>query len=314
MKHFAAALTLGLLGPSAVSVAATRVSNDTNCPSSDAISLRLLSLLPAGGPANASARVHADGQSLRIEVATPGEQNRQRTIPAAGDCEAQAEAAAFIIAAWLDAMPVATLATPGLPPREPPARSTRPPESESADEPEARTMLDTHMLVGAGVFGSADTQGASTGLAIEGRMPNLLEGFGWSFESSLGLRREIGLVQGTVRYWRPTFAVAATADLYKKAWVLRAQAGPALGILSASGSGFNVNHQSTTVTWGAIGGIGLARLWRRSEAWLRFDGMAWPQGRRFLVKADVSPSPSTLEASLPDWEVRLTAGFSYSIM
>jgi hypothetical protein len=318
MKNSFLALTLVILGISAVANAATRVSSDSNCPSSDAISLRLLGILAAGGPTNASARVHADGQSIRIEVSTPGEHNHERTVPATGDCETQAETAALIIAAWLDAMPVGTISSPGGPPRD---VRTRPRQengkSDDMDDPAESTKppitMNTRMLVGVGLFGLADTTGANTGLALEGRMPNLLEKFGWSVEASLGLRRQLGLGGGTVSYWRPTLVVTATMDIYStKKWISRLQIGPVLGILSYDGSGYTVRNSSTTVMWGGIAGISLARAWKRSEGWLRIDSMGWPQGRRFLAKSN-STSP-VLEALLPAWEIRLTAGFSMAIL
>ena len=51
MKKISLALTLAAVAMPALAPAATRVSSDTNCPSADAISQRLLGLLAAGGPA-----------------------------------------------------------------------------------------------------------------------------------------------------------------------------------------------------------------------------------------------------------------------
>ena len=311
MKKISLALTLAAVAMPALSHAATRVSSDTNCPSADAISQRLLGLLAAGGPATSSARVRSEGETLHIELATPGEANRERTVPGSGDCEARAEMAALIIAAWLDAMPVGTISTPGVPPRAPPPaprQATEPDPLEEAENPPL--SLGTRTLVGAGLFGLVDTEGASPGFALEAAMPNLVELFGWTAEVSLSLPRQISAGQGTAHYWRPTFALAATGEIRANNWAVRPQAGAALGILSVKGTGYDQNSRATTVTWGAGAGVALARSWRRNELWLRLDALLWPQGRSVRSKL---PSGSDIEVALPEWEIRLAAGFSWGI-
>jgi hypothetical protein len=312
MKKPSLALTLVVVAVPALANAATRVSSDSNCPSSDAISQRLLGLLAAGGPAISSARVRTEGESLRIELATPGEANRERTVPGSGDCEARAEMAALIIAAWLDAMPVGTISTPGVPPREPPPVPRQTAEPDPLEEPASPPLsLGTRTLVGAGLFGLADSLGASPGFALAAAMPNLLELFGWTAEVSLSLPRQISVGQGTAHYWRPTFGLAATGEIRAKNWAVRPQAGAVLGILLVNGTGYVQNTRSTTVTWGAGAGVALARSWRRNELWLRLDALLWPQGRS--VRSKQTPVGSDIEVALPEWESRLAAGFSWGI-
>ena len=313
MRGITFTLAAAVLAIPASSVAATRVSSDSNCPSSDAISLKLLGLLAAGGPETASARVRIDGDSMRIEVSTPGEESRLRTVPATGDCEARAEMAALIIAAWLDAMPVGTISAPGVPPREIRAAPQRSGESDPLDDPEkAPFAISTHTMLGAGIFGLADGRGASTGLAATAAMPNLLENFGWSLEASLGLPRQMTVGQGIAHIWRPTFVLSASAEPYRKKWVVRVQAGIALGILLVSGSGYSSNRSTTSATWGASAGLCLARTWKRHEAWLRLDGVAWPQGR--TIRSDRVPSGPDISTPLPEWEIRSSMGFSWGIL
>ena len=313
MRVTAVSLIAAVLAIPAASVAATRVSSDSNCPSSDAISVRLLGLLAAGGPETASARVRSDGESMRIEVSTPGEESRQRTVPGTGDCDARAEMAALIIAAWLDAMPVGTISAPGVPPREIRAAPRRSGESDPLDEPESHAVaISTHTILGAGILGLADRQGASAGLAATVGMPNLLENFGWSFEASLGLPRQTAVGDGIAHIWRPTFAWSASAELYRKNWVVRAQAGLALGILLVNGTEYSPNRSSTSATWGASAGLCLARPWKRHEAWLRLDGVAWPQGRS--IRSNSVPSGPDISTPLPEWEIRSAVGFSWGIL
>ena len=242
------ALILAVVALPAGSTAATRVSSDSNCPSSDAISQRLLGLLAAGGPATASARVRGEAASMRIEVSTPGEPIRERTVTASGDCDALAEMAALIIASWLDAMPVGTISTPGVPPRDPsPGVSRRRAEADPLDDPENPPIaFSAHTLVGAGFFGLVDGKGAGAGVSLDAGMPNLVEHFGWSVEASLGLPRQMAVGQGAAHYWRPTFALAATTDVSARSWAVRPQAGVALGVLLIHGTGFNDQNVSVS--------------------------------------------------------------------
>jgi hypothetical protein len=306
----ALALASTVLAIPSRTLAVARVSSNSNCPSSDAISLRLMGLLPAGGPERASARVRSEGDTMRIEVSTLGEESRQRTVEATGDCDARAEMAAFIIAAWLDAMPVGTFSSPGIPPREvrPLLRRGR----AADDDPEVeRLSFSKRTLLGGGVFGQADGLGASAGLAAMVGMPNVVENVGWLVEASMSLSRQMSLGQGTAHILRPTLALSATFELYRKHWLVRAQVGPALGILLVHGTDYDANRSDTTVMWGVDVGCSLVRPWKGHEMWVRLDANAWPQGRSILsAQGGLSPN---LMAPLPSWEIRSVVGFSFGI-
>jgi hypothetical protein len=313
MKAIALALIVEVLAIPSQSVAAARISSDSNCPSSDAISLKLLGLLAAGGPESASARVRSEGDSMRIEVSTPGEESRQRMVPVSGDCQSRAEMAAFIIAAWLDAMPVGTVSTPGIPPREVRHVPKAGEEADSLDDAEAeRLSISTRTFLGAGVFGLGDGLGASPGLAAMVGMPTLIENVGWLLEASMTSSRQMKVGQGTAHIWRPTFALSATFELYRKRWLLRAQVGPALGILLVNGTDYQTDRNDTSVMWGADVGLTLARPWKRHEMWVRLDAVAWPQGRSVL--SNQGPSSPNVVEPLPGWEVRAALGFSLGIL
>jgi len=297
-----------LLALPGVASAATRVSSDSNCPSSDALSVRLLGLLPAGGPENASARVQVDAQSMLIEVTTPGEPARQRTVPLTGDCEERTETAALIIASWLDAMPEGTVGAPSTTVKPTPASG--PGTTVGGGNPSPGPSWDGgSALAGVGVLGLADKQGLSPGLLLCASMPELIANFGLALEASVGLYRDVAVGAGTARYWRPTVALQASADLYRGRWLLRAVAGPALGILTVSGSGYDKSSTDTTVMWGADLGLVLARVWRRREAWISVAAMTWPQGRGIRSRLDGTDT----RVSLPEWEARLSVGFSWEI-
>jgi hypothetical protein len=288
------------------------VSSNTNCPSSDAISLKLVGLLSAGGPESASVRVRAesnqDGQTIFIEVSTPGEETHQRMLPATGDCESRAEAAALIIAAWLDAMPAANLAAPGVPPR---ARKAAPAGDDAADlddEEESEPLLKgLHALLGGSLFGLADRHGADSGLALDATF--LLGALGLSLNTSLALPRTVAVGQGTANYWRPIVELAAMAQLHDAKWSLHIQAGPALALFLVQGTGFNPNRSDYSFELGGNAGLRAMMPWKTRTVWIGCDGILWLQGLE--VESSVAGSSDLKHTPLPGWELRLTLGLSW---
>jgi hypothetical protein len=286
------------------------VSSNSECPSAEAVSAHLLGLLPTGGPENAAARVRSDGQSMRIDLSAPGEETQQRSLFVDGDCKARAELAAYVIASWLDAMPVGTLKAPGIPPREP-----RPLASSSTHffDPEGEPLsISTRTVVGAGVLGQNDTLGTVAGGLLVVGMPSLIEQTGWLFESSLASSRQLSVGQGTVSFRRPTFTLALTYNFYGKRWAIRGRLGGSLGVLMASGSGFAPNNSTTTVMWGLNAGLALTRRWHRHEWWLGLDTTGWPQGRRILTR--VGNAGTVLSKELPSWDLRFVLGYAFAIL
>jgi hypothetical protein len=231
-------------------------------------------------------------------------------LAASGDCEQRAEMAALVIAAWLDAMPAGTLSAPNPPPALAPAPSPPLP----AVEPGRAAVLPVEgarprTLMGVGLLGMADTQGAAAGFALEAAMPNLFGDFGWAAEASLSMPREMTVGQGTARYWRPTVALMATGEVRLGDWALRPRAGAALGILAVRGSNYQNATSATTVTWGGGAGIAAARAWQGKELWVRLDALTWPQGR--AVRSHQLPAGPDIVVALPDWEARLFVGISW---
>ena len=290
------------------------MSSNSECPSAEAVSARLFGLLPARGPENASVRVHNDGQTMRIDLSTPGEETQQRSLPQGGDgdCNARAEIAAYVIAAWLDAMPVGTVKAPGIPPRE--RRPLESSNSASSYDPDAEHVsVSTRTMLGAGVLGASDSLGTTAGALILIGMPSLIEQTGWVFESSLTPSRQLSLGQGTATFRRPTCTLGLTTDLYRSRWAFRGQLGASLGVLMVSGSGY-VGYKATTTTsvmWGLDVGLAVIRRWHRHEAWLRFAATAWPQGRRIVT--GLMDSGALLSKELPSWELRVLLGYSYAV-
>jgi hypothetical protein len=306
-----AVLVLTVLGcPAAWSAA--RVSSNSDCPSSAAISLRLLGLLAAGGPARAYARVEVDGGAMRIEVSTPGEQIQQRSVPITGDCDSRAEMAALVIASWLDAMPVGTLDAPGIPPRDVPRLDGRDSDSDSSSEPEeARLVLDMRTLLGVGAYGVTDADGASAGLSLDVGMPNLLDVFGWLAQLHLGWPRERAVGQGIAHTWRPSLGLAATGEIVSGAWTARGHLGAELAVLTVSGSGYAHDRSAITSLWGGYVGATLGRAWKQRELWLRVEAVVWPQERS--IRSSQVPSGPDIVVALPTWELRAGLGLAWGL-
>ncbi len=293
--------------------AAARVSSNSECPSADTVRARLLGLLPAGGPEKASARVYSDGQTMRIDLSTSGEETQQRRLPVGsdGDCNARAELAAYVIAAWLDAMPVGTVKAPGIPPRE-----RRPLESSGGgyfDDPDAEHLsINPRTMLGAGVLGTSDSLGPTVGALVLIGMPSLVEQTGWSFESSLTSSRQLSVGQGTATLRRPTFTLGLTTDFYRSRWAIRGQLGASLGVLMVRSSGYIGNTSGSSVMWGLDVGLTVVRRWQRNEGWVLFAATAWPQGRSIVTR--LTEPGTRLSKELPSWEFRLVLGYSLAVL
>ena len=258
-------------------------------------------------------RVRNDGPTMRIDLSTPGEETQQRALPLEGDgdCNARAEVAAYVIAAWLDAMPVGTIKAPGIPPRE-----RRPLESSgggSLDDPDVEHVsINPRTMLGAGVLGASDSLGATAGALVSIGMPSLIEQSGWLFESSLTSSRQLSLGQGTAIFRRPTFTLGLTNDFYRSRWAVRGQLGASLGVLMVRGSGYVGSTSTTSVMWGLDVGLAVVRRWQRREGWVRFAATGWPQGRSIVTRRIDSGAP--LSKELPSWDLRLVLGYSFAVL
>jgi hypothetical protein len=283
-----------------LAAAATRVSSNSDCPASDAISVRLLGLLAAGGPESATALVTTDGASMRIEVSTPGESPRVRAVPLTGECNDRAEMAALVIASWLDAMPVGTIKTTGYPQGD---------GEVAGDIDDPRIVMSTRKRFGVGAFGLADKDGTSAGVSFELGMPKLFDVFGWMAHVRFGLPRTLAVGQGDASYWRPTLGLAITGEILSSAWVARVHLGPELGVLAVSGRGYAQNRSETAVTWGADVGLTIARAFSRKQLWLRIEGVLWPVERN--IRSSQVPSGPDIVVPLSAWETRLAAGYAW---
>ena len=93
-----------MLGAAATAVllAAVTVQGGSTCPTPAAVQARLRPLLPAGTAAdNGDVRLEREGQALHVTLHGPdGRLTARRTVGGVHSCEALADAAAVIVAAW----------------------------------------------------------------------------------------------------------------------------------------------------------------------------------------------------------------------
>ena len=178
------AVALGALCLAAMPAsAAPRVTSDSDCPSAAEVMTRLGGLWSADNPVSVAAHVRIQGGQMAVELASESEPATSRMLPAEPDCGSRAQAAALVIAAWLDGMPadplgrvdsVAALSV------EPP--SLRAPVTQTPLPAQSRASL------GIGGFASLDGRGAGAALSGEAAWTRLAGRFGLAAALGCGQR------------------------------------------------------------------------------------------------------------------------------
>ena len=304
-----AALALSALCLSAwPAAAAPVVTSDSDCPSVAEVNARLADLWSSDNPAPVAARIRVAGAQLVVELASENEPATTRILPADPECPTRAQAAALVIAAWLDTR---TLDPLGLPVEvaSPTARLAEPQIAAPAGE--TLVASPRRFLLGAGAFASLDAQGAGAILAGEAAWLRLVGRFGLQAGLSLPLPREMALGPGKSRWWRPVLTLGLQVPLREGPWVVAMNAGPAMGLLLVAGAGFDQDHTDVTLSWGASAGLQLARRRGRAGAyWAELRGLLWPGAQN--IRDDVVGATPRL-AALPRVEGHLGLGFSFAL-
>jgi hypothetical protein len=200
-------------------------------------------LWTADNPASVAARIHVGVGQMTVELVSESEPSATRVFPAEPACESRAQAAALIIAAWLDSMPgdplgqVESVAALSVEPASP-----KKPASETPLPPQSRFSL------GLSAFAYLDTRGAGAALSGEAAWARVVSRFGLASTLSAPLPRELGLGPGTALWWRPAVALTLRAPLTQGAWILDGGVGPVFGLLLVVGRGFNSNHTDVAVS------------------------------------------------------------------
>jgi hypothetical protein len=305
-----------VVGLGALCVAATPawaapvITSDSDCPSVPEVVARLTGLLSGNSPGTSgAAHIRVQAGQMVVELAGEGEPAASRILPAEADCHSRAQAAALVIAAWLDNMPADSQAQAESVPAlaiEPASLHAQSPVTEAAPPAPSRFSL------GAAVFASIDTQGPGAVLSAEAAWKRLAGRLGLATALSLPLPRDTNVGQGKARWWRPVLALALRAPLTKGTWILDAGAGPVFGLLLVAGNGFQQNRTALAVSWGATAGFRLAHRNRSKWVyWTELRTFLWPSAQN--IRNDVQGSAAKL-AALPRIEVHLGLGCSFDVL
>jgi hypothetical protein len=282
--------------------APVEVHSATACPSSEAITARLLPLLP-GEASKTSLADQADLKGSQGEISGPlrlrlasadGTLIGQREIPRSDHCDELAETVAVLLASW-ESNPHAAIP----PMAEAPVIAKPTPAS-----PGAPTGLE--LQLGAG--GGAALLG---GTAASGRLELGLSSLRSHWQGRIGLAaqtsRQTALAPGQV-HWRHSMAtVSLVLRTLNPDWLLSADAAPLLGFATLSGQGFDVNQQQNSLEFGLDAGLRAGLRWRRFILWADLRGESWLQRQR----ARVTGSDGAM--ALARWDLAATLGLSASL-
>jgi len=293
------------------------VRSATNCPSTEDISTRLVSLLPLPDAGRVAGRdvatvqlvtVREDGSSeMRIELSSVrGVRIGERLVSSRGTCAQMAEVAAAVLAAWeSDPSPAASPAVTEEPPPIPePGRApaAQPTPLESGHRGKYRGAIGT----GGGV---ALLGGVAFALKLAGECGTVDSHWQLAIEASTESSRTVALAGGQVD-WRHSTAGLALGWRWLGAKVaFSIDAGGVLGWARLAGSGYAaVNGTHEAFEYGVSGGLRLGRSLghspRRWQLWAEVRPRWWLQGERLRV------ANSRLTAEVPSLELMAHVGAS----
>jgi hypothetical protein len=281
-------------------LAAVSVQGAASCPDPSLVAERLRGLLPA------SSITEGGGEVARIDPATDG--LRVRLLRAdgsvAGDrllrgqhpCDQLADAAAVMIASWMDS----GATPPGL--QAPPA-SDAPLALRSRPAPERRRTWD----LGAGLGGSLSADGLTPATQASGGADLIGPALGLRLEAAFTGWAETPLGQQAAR-WRRTPLTLALRTRRSWAWLAgELHAGPSLAWLQVEGRGFTAaeSRREGDLIFGMTGGARLALSRARLQPFLTGALAFWP------VRSVVYALPDQTTSALPRTQLLLTLGVSY---
>lgn len=273
------------------------VRSAVTCPSVVEVNTRLQPLLPriSAEPAErhlATLNVveQSDGRKalhvrlLRSDASMIGD----RHLLVAGDCQAMAEAAAVVIAAWETEDPSSLPA----------------PVVESAATPAAAPVASPSWQCWGGVGAGAGFLG---GMALLGNVETQVgrNTSRWRLRLSVmrELDRRLDLGTGHADWHHTMMALGLVLHGSAGAWVGSLDLGPTFGWVTVKGSGFRENQESQSLEYGVVGGVRGGLRWGRWTLWIEGRANGWLRGQRALQtypdskatmrKADVSASAGT---------------------
>lgn len=286
-----------LLLSSLLAAGTVEVRSAVPCPSVVDVNTRLQPLLPRASAEPTERHLaaldvveQADGRKalhvrlLRSDASVIGD----RHLFVAGDCQAMAEAAAVIVAAWetedpssLPAPVVESAATPAPAPVAPPSWQWW-----------GGVGAGAGFLGGMALVGNVETQVGRSTSHWRLRLSAMRE-----------LDRRLDLDNGHADWHHTMLALGLVLHGSVGAWVGSLDLGPTLGWVTLEGSGFQENQESQSLEYGVDGGVRGGLRLGRWTLWVEGRGHGWLRGQRALQtypdskatmrKTDVSASAGT---------------------
>jgi hypothetical protein len=291
-KIVIAALTLLALG------ATVRVEGSATCPQPDAIASRLAPLLQSNGNDSHVARVDDTSAGLRLELhRADGSLVQSRVLPPSESCDALADTAAVVIAAWESDLAA----------HEPPAPRFAAPEPRHDAPPPTAADPTPQWTIGAAFLTSfADGDLAPGGMAELAYLPA---------HGSLGARiavsgtttRQVTLGTGTASWTHVAFAIGPRYAVPSKHAPIDLHAEFIGSALLLSGAGFRMSSSDTGFDAGFGAGIRLAGSRHTLSPWLDFGAAFWPS------EQTVRASNPDVSATLPRVEILFAAGIDFGL-
>jgi hypothetical protein len=219
----------------------------------------------------------------------------ERTVSGEHRCEELAEAAAVMIAAWLDAAPPPGLKAPRLAPRPEVAIATGP-------APPAPRSWD----VGAGLGASLSEAGRSPALHVGGGVDLVPRVLGLRLGGSFTGWAEVPLGDRAARWRRSAVALGVRTGAADPWLAGELHAGATAAWLQVEGSGFDAvdSRSEGDLVWGVQGGGRLSLARGRWRPFLDGSVSFWPAHSR------VYALPQGTASQLPRVQVLLTLGIA----
>jgi hypothetical protein len=263
------------------------VEGNTECPTAAEVASELRALLGSTANTARNERValsSSDG-GLDIELrSAAGERLATRHLPRVASCGDLASAAAVVIASWQTEVPPLPSATVEL------VRATPRPPALRYD-------------VGAEFLASLDGNFAPGGL-IDATLAPSHSRWGARLGALATATRDQPVGAGHAAWTRAALLLGPRVRLTYKALLVDFDAGLALALLYARGSGFSVEHTSYNIDPGLAAGARLGVRWGPVAPVLGLAVAGWPR-RQELDVSGASP------ATLPQWDLLISAGLVF---
>ncbi|HEX7596997.1 MAG TPA: hypothetical protein VF518_02220 [Polyangia bacterium] len=289
-------------------LAAVEVRSTTDCPSAQAVTERLIPLLPPStGPGDARdvaqiqvVEIRGDGTAdlwlrlLRADASEIGD----RRVSLQGSCSEMAEAVATIFATWkTDPRPEGFAA-----PKDTAILEEETPPAALGSSPPA--YFEYLLGAGVGVAMVGGTAAAGNLEVLAGRPTSH-----WQLRLSVAgqTSRQVALAPGSVDWQHSSAALGLAWRLLNPRWLVGLDAGPLAGWATVSGQGFASSRQKRSFEYGGTTGVRLGRKIGRWAFWAEARVALWIQGYRAQLIG------SSAARDLPIFDATASLGASVSL-